>query len=153
MPDAYTASSGRQSAGLAGASWPLTSSLVLGALPTAAPCARLHAKHVLHEWGLAHLGDTVELLVSELVTNAIGASQHMPEPDIPPIRLELSSDRAVVLIEVWDGNTQPPVLTEASTSADGGRGLMLVDALSTRWSWYFPREWSGKVVWAEVGTG
>jgi hypothetical protein len=50
---------------------PLRSYLELGALPTAVPCARLHARHVLWEWGLNRLAQDTELLVSrELVTNA-----------------------------------------------------------------------------------
>jgi hypothetical protein len=51
--------------------WPLRSYLELAALPTAVPCARLHAKNILHEWQMANLTDTVELLVSEIVTNAV----------------------------------------------------------------------------------
>ena len=67
------------------------------------------------------------------------------------MRVRLSSERTTVLIEIWDSNPHIPVLMEAETSAEGGRGLTLVDALSIRWSWYFPPEGSGKVVWAEVG--
>ena len=55
--------------------WPLHSFLELGALPGAVPCARLHARHLLWEWGLAALTDSTELVVSELVTNAIRASR------------------------------------------------------------------------------
>ena len=53
--------------------WPLRSSLVLGALSSAVPCACLHVKHVLWEWGLNSLAERAELLVSELVTNAVTA--------------------------------------------------------------------------------
>jgi hypothetical protein len=53
------------------ARWPLESFLELGAFPGAVPCARLHTRQVLWEWGLAALGETSELLVSELVTNAV----------------------------------------------------------------------------------
>ncbi len=53
---------------------PLRSYLELGALPTAVPCARLHARHVLREWGLNGLAPDSELLVSELVTNAVKAT-------------------------------------------------------------------------------
>src|ERR1700751_6216404 len=56
------------------ASWPLSTSLPLGALPGATPCARLHARAVLTEWGLADLAEAAELIVSELVTNAVRAS-------------------------------------------------------------------------------
>src|ERR1039457_1668360 len=51
--------------------WPLQSYLELGVMAGSVPCARLHAKHVLWEWGLAEISDSVELLVSELVTNAV----------------------------------------------------------------------------------
>ena len=54
--------------------WPLRSYLELGALPTAVPCARLHARHLLWEWGLNGLAADTELLVSELVTNAVKAT-------------------------------------------------------------------------------
>jgi anti-sigma regulatory factor (Ser/Thr protein kinase) len=130
--------------------WRLHSFLALGALPSAVPCARLHVKHVLCEWGLKDLTETVELIVSELVTNSIKATRAMPGPLLPPIQLILWSDLTKVVVEVWDGSPQPPVLAGANTAADGGRGLLLVDSLATRWNWYSPREWGGKVVWAEV---
>ena len=57
-------------------SWPLQTTLTLGALPTAAGCARLHARNVISGWGQAALADNVELVVSELVTNAILASTY-----------------------------------------------------------------------------
>ena len=55
--------------------WPLRSSLELGALSSAVPCACLHVKHVLWEWGLNSLAERAELLVSELVTSAVTAGQ------------------------------------------------------------------------------
>jgi hypothetical protein len=54
--------------------WPLRSHLELGALPSAVPCARLHTKQVLWEWGVQALIDPAELIVSELVTTALYAS-------------------------------------------------------------------------------
>ena len=57
------------------ADWPFQSYLELGALPSAVPCARLHARQVLWEWGTKTLADPVELVVSELVTNALQASE------------------------------------------------------------------------------
>src|SRR5215467_4083379 len=48
--------------------------LELGAYPSAVPCARLHARNVLYEWGVRSIADTVELIVSELVTNAVNAA-------------------------------------------------------------------------------
>ena len=139
-----------QPAAVAQTPWPLRSSLALGALPSAVPCARLHARHVLWEWRLDHLADTVELIVSELVTNSLTATKALPGPIVPPIRLRLSSDHVNALVEVWDGSTEPPVLTRANDAAGSGRGLLLVDTLSARWGWSFPREWGGKVTWALV---
>ena len=130
--------------------WPLRSNLALGALPSAVPCARLHAKHVLREWGLKALGETIELIVSELITNSLKATAALDRPVPSPIRLRLSSDRSQVLVEVWDSSTKPPHVIEADVAADGGRGLLLVDTLSARWNWYFPPDMDGKVVWAEV---
>lgn len=134
--------------------WPLHSSLELGALPSAVPCARLHTKQVLWEWGLDSLFEVAGLLVSELATNAIQTVAGRGE--LAFIRLRLSSDKTRVLIEVWDADPRPPEPRTLdadgmpSVGDEGGRGLFLVAALSTRWGWYPVREWDGKVVWAEV---
>jgi anti-sigma regulatory factor (Ser/Thr protein kinase) len=135
--------------------WPLRSSLQLGALPTAAPCARLHAKHVLWEWRLHAVADTAELLTSELVTNAVKAAQEVKGK--PPVWLRLSADTTRLLIEVWDGNAQPPAprpLENGLPALDdeSGRGLFLVALLSKQWNWY-PTQPGGKVVWCELETG
>ena len=71
-------------------SWPLRSELELGAFPTAVPCARLHARQVLWEWQLPEHAETAELLVSELVTNAVRACGGLASP---VVRLVLASDR------------------------------------------------------------
>ena len=134
--------------------WPLRSYLELGALPTAVPCARLHARHLVWEWGLNGLAESTELLVSELVTNAVKATAG--REDQTALRLRLSSDNARVLIEVWDADPQPPApkdLSEDGTpdpQEEGGRGLFLVATLSTRWDWYLTQEPAGKVVWCEL---
>jgi anti-sigma regulatory factor (Ser/Thr protein kinase) len=131
------------------APWPLRDSLELGAQPGAVPSARLHARAILCEWKLAPAADTVELLVSELVTNAVQASASVIGPAYPPVFLRLSSDGHYVLIEVWDASNRPPVLADVDLLSESGRGLHLVDALSVKWSWYFP-DTGGKVVWSEV---
>lgn len=133
--------------------WPLRNSLQLGALPTAVPCARLHAKHLFWEWGLAAIADKAELLVSELVTNGINAAQAMEQR--PPVWLRLSASNMHLLIEVWDGNTRLPRPREPEDGLpaledEGGRGLFLVAALSDRWNWYLTHEPLGKVVWCEL---
>jgi anti-sigma regulatory factor (Ser/Thr protein kinase) len=140
--------------------WPFQSYLELGALPSAVPCARLHARQVLWEWGLHALTDTAELIVSELVTNAITASQDLTgswyaghwTPGAPPLRLWLHGDPQRITIQVWDGNDQLPTRHATELAAECGRGLLLVEALSEAWGSYRPRESTGKVVWA-VTTG
>lgn len=130
------------------AAWPLCSYLELGALPSAVPCARLHATQVLWEWGLTGLSESIELVVSELVTNAVRASQGQAWP--PVIRLWLLSDRSRVLVLVWDDSRLCPVRIHADEETEGGRGLLLVEAMSEQWNWFQPTGHEGKVVWAEV---
>src|SRR6266566_6243351 len=106
--------------------WPLQDFLELGALAGAVPCARLHARQVLWEWKLRNLGESAELLVAELVTNAVKASRTMTQAF--PVRLWLASDSAQVLILVSDASPQPLVRMDTSDEAENGRGLMLVEA-------------------------
>lgn len=130
--------------------WPLRSYLELGALPSAVPCARAHAGRLLWEWGLTGLSDSVELVVSELMTNALRASESMEPQWIFPIKLWLLSDEAHALIMVWDANSGQPVRKSVSDDSVGGRGLAVVEAFSQRWGWYFVPETGGKVVWCLV---
>jgi anti-sigma regulatory factor (Ser/Thr protein kinase) len=112
------------------------SSLLLGALPSAVPCARLHARQVLWEWGLSEVAEVAELLLSELVTNAVQAARATVND--MPVNVRLSANRDRLLIEVWDSNVQPPVLHGPENDfpaldAESGRGLFLVETLSERW--------------------
>lgn len=135
-------------------SWPLRSSLELGALPTAVPCARLHAKHLAWEWGLAGMAETIELLVSELTTNSVQAMAG--QDGQPTIRLRLLTDNRRIRIEVWDADPRPPAPNDPAADgtpdpeAESGRGLFLVAALSMRWAWCATQEPMGKVTWCEL---
>ncbi len=110
---------------------------------------------MLWEWCLDRLSQSAELVVSELVTNAVEASRATARP---AVRLWLVSDRAQVAIVVWDSSPQPPVCAEISGDAENGRGLLLVEAMSEQWGYCFPSEQdstfaqghAGKVVWAVV---
>jgi anti-sigma regulatory factor (Ser/Thr protein kinase) len=134
----------------------LTTTLPLGALPGATPCARLHARAVLTEWGLADLAEAAELIVSELVTNAVHAStgkDGRPQYDgasMPVVVLRMASDRIRLLIEVWDAIPGAPAAAHPGPEDEGGRGLMLVEAMCDRWRWQTVPGWPGKVVWAEL---
>jgi anti-sigma regulatory factor (Ser/Thr protein kinase) len=128
-------------------------SLLLGALPSAVPCARLHARQVLWEWGLSKNAETAELLLSELVTNAVQGARAIVS-DLP-VNVRLSTNRDCLLIEVWDSNVRPPVSRGVqggfpALDAESGRGLFLVETLSERWGWYPTRNPVGKVTWCEL---
>lgn len=150
--------------------WPLKSRLELGALPGAVPCARLHARLVLTEWGQAALGDSAELIVSELMTNALractdtvaGGPGYDADGRAASLGLRLASDRQQVLVEVWDGVTAPPVPGQISLDGETGRGLLMVEAVSSRWGYYYPArqprgtapdDRAAKVVWALIQPG
>ena len=129
--------------------WPLRSFLELGAFPGAVPCARLHARQMLWEWRLTGLSDIAELLISELVTNAVQIS--CANAQTTPVRLWMMANPTRVLILVWDSSPRPPVRMSTSQDDENGRGLLLVETLSARWDWYFlPQHNAGKVVWCEL---
>ena len=89
-----------------------------------------------------------ELLVSELVTNAMRISRATAQD--APVRLWVVSNRAQVVILTWDASPVPPVLTNAGDDAENGRGLLIVQAVSAQWGWDFPPGMGGKVVWAQI---
>ncbi|MGQ4414351.1 SpoIIE family protein phosphatase [Streptomyces sp. SAS_269] len=102
--------------------------------------AREYARAQLVGWGLEPLVDTTELLVSELVTNALRYGEG-------EIRLRLLLDRTLVC-EVWDSGLVQPRRRRARDTDEGGRGLQLVGLLSAAWgSRRTPR---GKTVWFEL---
>ncbi|MFD9432325.1 SpoIIE family protein phosphatase [Streptomyces sp. NPDC060002] len=111
----------------------------LPADPAAVAEARKTASRRLAEWGLAELSFTTELVVSELVTNAIRYA-------VGPIRLRLIRERALVC-EVFDGGATAPHLRHPRATDEGGRGLLLVSQVTQRWGTRFLPE--GKIIWAE----
>jgi anti-sigma regulatory factor (Ser/Thr protein kinase) len=125
----------------------LASHLELGAAPAAAARARQHAREVVCAWELPALADTSELIVSELVTNAVAASRGLTSP---AIRLWLSCDLTALVIHVWDGSNEMPARKDPSLDDESGRGLLLVESLSKDWGAY--RTVPGKVVWAKLTT-
>ncbi|MFC8875389.1 ATP-binding protein, partial [Streptomyces ardesiacus] len=96
----------------------------------------------LADWGLMEATFTAELVVSELVTNAIRYGS-------PPIRLRLIHDTATLICEVSDTSHTAPHLRRARTWDEGGRGLLLVAQLTQRWGSRHTAE--GKTIWAELG--
>ncbi|MFG3289078.1 SpoIIE family protein phosphatase [Streptomyces sp. NPDC048179] len=107
---------------------------------TAVSRARSNASEQLSTWGLDELNFAAELVVSELVTNAIRYGR-------PPIRLRLIYDRTL-MCEVSDDSNTTPHLRRARVFDEGGRGLLLVAQLAARWGTRHARQ--GKTVWAEL---
>jgi anti-sigma regulatory factor (Ser/Thr protein kinase) len=98
--------------------WPLQSFLELAPLASAVPRARRHVRQLLREWNLTESFESAELVVSELLTNAVQATG-VPEV-FAPVRLWLLSDKRRVLILVWDSIPQPPTRMEAGDDAENG---------------------------------
>ncbi|BFO17722.1 hypothetical protein SHKM778_41100 [Streptomyces sp. KM77-8] len=107
--------------------------------PGAVAGARVWAGERLAAWGLVEIAFVTELVVSELVTNAI---RH----GVPPIQLRLIRDRTLIC-EVSDASSTSPHLRRAHAYDEGGRGLLLVAQLTQRWG---SRQTDrGKTIWAE----
>ncbi|WP_405890462.1 SpoIIE family protein phosphatase [Streptomyces sp. NBC_01527] len=108
--------------------------------PTAPATARKHTRRTLTEWNVDE--DTAyaaELIVSELVTNAIRYGA-------PPLQLRLIRNRTLTC-EVHDDSATSPQLRHARTVDEGGRGLFIVAQLAQRWGIRYTTE--GKTVWSE----
>ena len=101
--------------------------------------ARRTATAQLESWGLGDVAFVTELVVSELVTNAIRYGSE-------PIQLRLIYDRTLIC-EVSDGNSTSPHLRRARTLDEGGRGLLLVAQLTTDWGTRHTS--TGKTIWTE----
>ncbi|MBW8793671.1 MAG: SpoIIE family protein phosphatase [Streptomyces sp.] len=95
----------------------------------------------LDVWDLSTASFTAELVVSELVTNAIRYGAH-------PIGLRLIHDTTTLICEVSDTSHTAPHLRRAKTWDEGGRGLLLVAQLTQRWGTRHTTE--GKTIWAEL---
>jgi DNA-binding NarL/FixJ family response regulator len=107
----------------------------------AARAARRFVDETLTRWECGAKLEDVRLLVSELVTNAVIHAGS--EADVSVLLL-----RDAIRVEVADDSTDPPVPRDAAVSDLGGRGLALVEALSTAWGVDIKED--GKVVWFEV---
>lgn len=107
--------------------------------PAAVAPVRAACLEMLASWGLTAVQFTTELILSELLTNAIRYGTQ-------PIRVRLLLDRSLIC-EVSDGTSASPHLRRAATTDEGGRGLFLVAQFAQRWGTrYTP---GGKVIWTE----
>jgi hypothetical protein len=119
------------------ASWPLTPD------DSSVPRARRLTRTRLTAWGLEGFSDVVELLVSELVTNAL---RHAPGP----CRLTISALDGLLRCEVEDNSRELPRVSKNRLFDEGGRGLHLLDMLACCWGG--ARTATGKTVWFELPT-
>jgi anti-sigma regulatory factor (Ser/Thr protein kinase) len=134
----------------------LTSGLTLAAVPTAARVARSFVRQRLSQWGLNQLISDAELVLSELVANAVNATGTTnPNPHwselhnlaLITVRLFIAQDSLIV--EVWDRDARPPEQKLPEQGDETGRGLLIVDALCRRWNYFYPDS-GGKAVWGEL---
>jgi anti-sigma regulatory factor (Ser/Thr protein kinase) len=136
--------------------WLYIATLKLNAVSSAASVGRVFVRRHLEYLGLSEQIEDAELVVSELVTNAVQAIG-FPDPQSP--RISTANDNVIgvqlwlldnsLYVEVWDRSVELPVKQSAQADAEGGRGLALIEALSWRWG-IFPPPAGGKVVWAEL---
>lgn len=121
----------------------------LAPVPASVPAARNQARDCLSIWGYAPgpIADAAQV-VTELMTNAIQATSQLRRPR--PVHLALSNGNCWLLISVADSSPLAPVLRDPGPGDFRGRGLALVDALSSRWGWQRVNgPGVSKCIWAE----
>lgn len=132
--------------------------LSLAALPSAARLARDYVTQRLKLYDQGHLVPTASVITSELVTNAVKAVGGTVEERINWVKVWAKlqtiavccySDSGYAVIEVWDSDPLPPRRKQPTENDEGGRGLLLVEALSERWGYRWPKT-GGKVVWCAL---
>lgn len=119
------------------------------ARPAAVPAARRAVRQALAAWGLGHVADDAGLVLSELLANAVAATQAAaPAGQMVAAYLALDLDRLFVL--AWDPSPDLPVRRGPAGDAETGRGLEIVSAIADQWGTVTPAA-GGKVVWARLG--
>lgn len=122
----------------------------LEALPCAVPSARAYTRVVLAEWGLKRVAEDAEIAVCELTANAVthgSAFAGGRDDGSPVVYLCLAACAAWLIVDVWDGSPLAPVMRrDVPDEFEGGRGLLLVDAVCETWQWDIVPGWPGKRV-------
>ncbi|MEV5703718.1 ATP-binding protein [Actinoallomurus sp. NPDC052274] len=127
--------------------------VTLAAVPNAVSLARRLVAEVTLHWRLPdELVESTVLITSELVTNAIKATEVFQQTtgasDIGCVKLRLRLNRPSLFTEVWDINPVLPTKRQANALDTNGRGLGIIECLCVNWSAVHCRE-GGKLVWAE----
>jgi len=132
---------------------PAVTSRQLTPTPEEARTARQFVRELLTAWGLAYLCDDAELIIAELVGNAVRHGLRttpqvvVRDSQVPLLRLCLLPRMGEIMIAVTDPSSDAPQPKAASADGESGRGLQIVGALSHIWGWS-PIEGNGKAVWA-----
>ena len=119
--------------------------VALEAHPASARQARRLVRSFLNGSSSAVVG-TAELLVSELVTNAVRHAHHRGEPGT--VGLRIAVDDGLLRVEVSDDDPAMPGLRHPPAAVPSGRGMLIVERLADRWGCF--RAGAGKVVWLEL---
>ena len=120
--------------------------------PRSAAAARRLTRDTVRDWGLPSLAEDAELIVGELVANAVThaaqpGSGRKPGQDNLGLRLRLRRGIGAVICAVLDPSDTGPVVKAPGCAEPSGRGLQIVDVLSEVWGWS-PIAGGGKAVWA-----
>jgi hypothetical protein len=137
---------------------PAVTSRPLHPVPEEARNARHFVRERLTSWGLGYLADDAELIIAELVGNAVrhgleaAGAQLVPSAEATGLRLCLLRRVGEVMLAVTDPSDEAPEPKALSYNGESGRGLQIVGALSYLWGWS-PIEGRGKAVWAVLKSG
>jgi anti-sigma regulatory factor (Ser/Thr protein kinase) len=124
--------------------------LELGPLTSSAGCARDHTRAVLTSWGIDDEAvESIVLVVSELITNAVQATVALGLTVPRPVGLTLLDEAAAIVAQVTDAAAGQPDVQAPAADIEHGRGLILVNALSLDWG-TVQLGAAGKVVWARM---
>ena len=125
------------------------SELLLIPGPESVKAARDFTAATLRGWKLDALAEEAVIVASELVTNAIrhGTCSSGPDVDVASVMLAWQRHDGRIICVVSDGSSMPPVLEQADTSSESGRGLQVVHALAAAWGWVMLGACE-KAVWA-----
>jgi anti-sigma regulatory factor (Ser/Thr protein kinase) len=123
--------------------------------PESVALAREFTRVTLRAWGLAGLLAEAELVISELVTNALrhGLSRPGPGPAGAghPIQLRLMAQAPYLMCMVTDPSRAIPLRRDSGPDAETGRGLQVIESCCSRWGWHLLDD-GGKMVWALLPT-
>jgi hypothetical protein len=127
---------------------PAVTSRPLRPVPEEARTAREFVSNLLACWGLGYLSEDAELIIAELVVNAVRHGlRAAPAAGPAALRLCMLRRAGEVMLAVTDPSGDAPRPRAPGWSGESGRGLQIVSALSYVWGWS-PMEGSGKAVWA-----